>query len=268
MVLLAGALALAGCAEEGAPAAPSATGPASRTTAATPTATPTAATASTTSPAPASSATSAPVTTAPAAALAEEEPVRLRGTEGSFTYDVLVPRFAGPAEVDRRVLASAQHAVDAARGSVAAGDPPRTFGGRGTVPTNDGRTVQVRYEFVDSTEGTAHPTGSVSTVALDARDGSPITLDELFEDEAAALSTLAGEVERIAAERGEDVDPAGLEPVPATFAAWQTTPEGMALSFQDFQLGGHGVREYAVSWDVLEELVTPAAYDLLGPVAG
>ncbi|GAB7192624.1 hypothetical protein NUM3379_33330 [Kineococcus sp. NUM-3379] len=190
----------------------------------------------------------------------------LRGSAGSFTWDVRVPRFPGrPAEVDRRVRTSAQHAVDEARASVRAGDAPRRLEGTGTVTTDDGRTVQVRYGLTDFTEGTAHPTGSVRTVALRADDGSPITLGELFQDEGSALSTLAMEVERLAGERGEDVEAAGLAPDPENWGAWQTTPEGMAVSFQDFQLGGHGVREYTVSWDVLEELVTPEAYDLLGP---
>ncbi|GAA0323449.1 hypothetical protein [Kineococcus aurantiacus] len=193
----------------------------------------------------------------------------LTGSDGSLTWDVVVPRAAGAPiadELNRRVTASAQDVVDAARATVQAGDPPRTLTGQGTVTTDDGRTAQVLLEVVDSTEGTAHPTTTVASTVLDVQRARPLTLDLVFTDPPAAFTQLAPVVEDLAAAQGEPVTtPEGLTPEEANWATWQSGPEGIAFSFQDYQLGGHGVRRYVVPWEQVEPLLTAEARELLAP---
>ncbi|MCI2237060.1 hypothetical protein MO973_40455 [Paenibacillus sp. TRM 82003] len=207
--------------------------------------------------------------TATAKALRWDED-HLTGSEGTFTWDVTVPRAAGPAvaaEVNRRVVASAEDVIDAARASVLDGDPPRTLTGEGTVTTDDGRTVQVVLEFVDSTEGTAHPTTSVTTVVLDVERERPVVLGDVFDDPRAAFEELALVVEEVADAAGQPVtEPEGLSPQEANWAAWQSGEDGITFWFQDYQLGGHGTRQYLVPWDRAGHLLTPAARELLAPV--
>ncbi|WP_432520622.1 hypothetical protein [Kineococcus sp. SYSU DK006] len=195
---------------------------------------------------------------------------RLTGTAGSLSWDVVVPRFSGSpvaAEVNRRVLASAEDVLERARASVQDGDPPRTITGQGTVTTDDGRTVQVLLEVVDSTEGTAHPTTTLASTVVDVRSGRPVTLDLLFADPPAAFAHLAPVVEDLAAAQGDPVTvPEGLAPEQGNWATWQSTPDGLAFSFQDFQLGGHGTRTYVVPWSEAEDLLTNEARELLVPV--
>ncbi|WP_432501860.1 hypothetical protein [Kineococcus arenarius] len=193
----------------------------------------------------------------------------LTGSDGTFTWDVTVPRAAGPSvadEVNRRVTASADHVVEAAA-TVLDGDPPRLLTGEGTVTTDDGRTVQVVLEFVDSTEGTAHPTTSVTTVVLDVGRERPVVLDDVFDDPRTAFEELAPVVEEIADAAGQPVtELEGLAPKEVNWAAWQSGEDGITFWFQDYQLGGHGTRQYLVPWERVEHLLTPGARELLAPV--
>ncbi len=169
--------------------------------------------------------------------------------------------------MNHRVRTSAQHAVAKSAAQVRSGDAQRTLSGRSRVTTNDGRTVQVRFELTDYLRGTAHPSYYVRTVVVTVPDGRPVTLAGVFLDEQAALQALAPHVRAIAAEEGEGVStPEGLAPEERNWAAWQTTEQGMAFSFGDYQLGGHGLREYTVTWSTVRPLMSPAAYKLLGPV--
>lgn len=194
----------------------------------------------------------------------------LTGRQGSVGWTVKVPMFAGPAVsavVNRRVRASAQSAIKVA---VAEGRDDqgerRTLSGEGEVAVNDGRTVQVRLSFTDNLAGTAHPIYSVATTALQAATGAPLTLDTVFTDKRAALRTLKPLILRAARAAGEEVsEPAGLAPRDVNWAAWQTSAFGMSFDFQDYQLGGHGLRRYTVPWIDVRPLLHPEARTLLEP---
>ncbi len=191
------------------------------------------------------------------------------GTRDGLAYTLELPEFSGgdaAGELNRRVRASALGAVSASAAQVRPGDPKRTLDGTSRVTTNDGRTVQVRLVESDFLQGTAHTTDSVRTVVIAVATRRPVTLDEVFTQGREALKALAPHVKAVAVSEGEAVtEPAGLSPREANWAAWQSTDKGMAFSFQDFQLGGHGLREYTVPWSVVRPLMSPTAYELLGP---
>ena len=120
--------------------------------------------------------------------------------------------------------------------------------------------MQVVLDFVDNLSETAHPNYFVNTVVLDARDASPVTLNRVFQSEKLAYIALAKQVSKVAGE----VDEQGLRPVRANWTAWQTMPAGMVIHFQDYQLGGHGLRTYVVPWSAVRPLLTPYALELIG----
>ena len=196
--------------------------------------------------------------------------VHLKGRRGSVSWDLAVPEFSGAtsaAAINRHVRASAQDAIDRA---VAEGwndgGNRRTVTGRGTVSTSDRRTVQVELRWADYLAGTAHPTDSVATTVVTTDRGRPVLLPEVLADEHDALVTLGRAVRSIAAKKGEGVtDPAGLAPRGKNFAAWQTSRSGMRFSFQDYQLGGHGLRSYTVPWKTVTPLLSAYGTGLLDP---
>ena len=193
----------------------------------------------------------------------------LTGRQGSVRWKVKVPMFAGSPvakPVNRRVRASAQSAIQVA---VAEGRDDqgerRTLTGEGEVTVNDGRTVQVRISYSDNLAGTAHPILSVRTTALRAESGTPLTLDTVFTDKRAAMRTLKPLILRAAQAAGEDVtEPSGLAARDVNWSAWQTSAFGMSFDFQDYQLGGHGLRRYTVPWIDVRPLLRPDARELLG----
>jgi hypothetical protein len=198
------------------------------------------------------------------------EPLVVRGRSGSLSWDVDSVRFSGgpgASEVNRRVRAAVDDAVR--RGQQEArrdGGERRRITGSSVVTTNDGRTVQVAAQFVDSLAGTAHPSLYVATTVVTTEAGRPILVTELFRDDRAAFSTFGTEVRRTARRLGRPVtDADGLAPRATNWDNWQTSAEGMTFLFDDGQLGMRGTPSYAVPWSVVEPLLTRDARRLLAP---
>ncbi|MET1007854.1 MAG: hypothetical protein ABWX96_20050 [Propionibacteriaceae bacterium] len=175
---------------------------------------------------------------------------------------------AAAAEINRRVRASADDRISLAKLQARHdGGDKRSLDGSSTVTQNDGRTVQVAIVFVNYLAGTAHPDDWVNTTAVRTTSGRPVTLDQVFPDERAAYQKLAPVIRRLAkAQRQPVTESDGLDPQRANWAAWQTTRAGMIFYFQDYQLGGHGLRAYTVPWSVVRPLMSTSARKLLAPV--
>jgi len=196
---------------------------------------------------------------------------RLSGRASStLGWEVAIPQFSGTqhvTELNRRVRASAHEAIDAAMKDFGASpEHPTTLQGRSSVTTNDGRTAQVVLSLVGYQQGAAHGTDVVYTTAVDMSSGRPITLTQVFRDEHRALLTLAPAIRKAAAAVGEQiVEQDGLAPRETNWANWQTDRSGMVFYFQDYQLGGHGTRSYAVPWRTVSPLMSARSRSLLGP---
>jgi hypothetical protein len=241
---------------------------------------------------PATSATTPPVPTAPLTtaapsvsvgpvtepSLPEESPVptKLRTTEtvisgrsGTVSWRVRVPKFSGaPAatEVNSRVRAAVNGMIAQTKREGRGDDGhKRRLDGEGTVVTNDGRTAQVTITYGDYLEGTAHPTDYVTTTVVDVARRKPVVLGQVFTHPTAAYKKLEPAIVRAAGEQASGIDRSGLAPKEANWANWQTNKTGMVFVFGDYQLGTHGLREYAVPWSTVEPLLTGYAKRVLAP---
>jgi hypothetical protein len=266
-VLLAGSvLALTGCTFTASPGGPGSTGPARPS-----------------SPPPPVLTTTAPPTGGPGAglppvafpsrtasrscsdAVLTARTVHLRGSRGSVHWDLAIPELSGARsarEVNRHVRASAQDAIDLGLREGRDDDGTRRdVGGSATVTANDRRTVQVELIWDDNLAGTAHPSSYVATTVVTTDAGRPVRLGEVLADEPSALRTIGRAVEKQVGR----VDTDGLEPKERNFAAWQTTRHGMRFSFQDGQLGGHGLRSVTVPWRTVRPLLSAYGTGLLDP---
>ena len=214
--------------------------------------------------------TPSPTTTAKGAA--KGLPVartRIRGRASSASWDVAIPVFSGPAvaaEANRRVRAAANDLIAQVRRE-AKGDRgvKRTLTGTGTVAANDGRTVQVTIMFTDFLAGTARPSLYVTTTVVDVRRARPVLLTQVIQNPPEGLRFLRTEVVETAKKKGEAVDTAGLAPRVANWANWQSSPTGLTFHFDEYQLGGAGIRSYTVPWSRAGLVLSAYGEKLLPP---
>jgi hypothetical protein len=115
----------------------------------------------------------------------------------------------------------------------------------------------------------AHPTNFVSTVVIDSRSATPITLANLFIDQQAGLNRLSEQTKLILPAVAEqppgafDDDP-GATPTDTNFANWIPTPAGIELHFNDYQFF-HGTPVITVPWSALDGLLRPEMWALRLP---
>lgn len=107
----------------------------------------------------------------------------VQGQHGRITYRLTLPVFSGPEAglVNARVRRSADQGVASSSGDTPA-DVAAEIDATGVVTVNDGRTVQVRLPFLYNARGAAHPTDTVSTVALRRADAQPLLLTDVLTD--------------------------------------------------------------------------------------
>jgi hypothetical protein len=169
-------------------------------------------------------------------------------------------------EINKRVRAAVDDLIaQAKRKGRSDGGDRRRLDGEGKVVTNDGRTAQVTVTYADYLEGTAHPADYVTTTVVDVARGRPIVLKQVFRNPTTAYRKLKAEILKAAGEQSSGIDRAGLAPKEANWANWQTNQTGMVFVFGDYQLGGHGLRQYAVPWSAVEPLMTAYAKRVLAP---
>ena len=194
---------------------------------------------------------------------------RIRGRSSSASWDIAIPLFSGSAaasEANRRVRAAANDLIAKVRRE-AADDRgvKRTLTGKGTVRTNDGRTVQVTIMFSDYLAGTAHPASYVTTTVVDVRRVRPVLLTQVIQNPPEGLRFLRTEVVKAAKAKGESVDRAGLAPKVGNWANWQSSPAGLTVLFGEYQLGGAGIRSYTVPWPRARLVLSAYGARLLAP---
>jgi hypothetical protein len=120
------------------------------------------------------------------------------------------------------------------------------------------------------TQTAAHPSSWVSTVVIDSRSASPITLKDLFADEQKGLDRLSQQTRQLApgvlgSGPTPMADAPGNAPTEANFAHWLPTTQGIEIHFNDYQLGPHGLVVVTVPWSAVDDLLAPGMTALRQP---
>ena len=168
---------------------------------------------------------------------------------------------------DKAVQASAQQQLDSVKRSAA----PEATWDFDTTPRIYFSNAAVSEVLVGVyyAKSAAHPNDSVSTVVIDSRSATPITLKDLFTNERAGLDRLSEQTKQLLpAALGTGpapmTDEPGNAPVEANFANWIPTPQGLELHFSDYQFG-HGLPMLTIPWSALDDLLAPGMAALRQP---
>lgn len=107
----------------------------------------------------------------------------------------------------------------------------------------------------------AHPLNYITTIVIDTRTATPITLGDLFADRQAGLTRLSQQTKLLfSAVYGSGTqmgDEPGNAPVETNFDNWIPTAAGLEIHFADGQFG-HGLPVITVPWSQLTDLLAPA----------
>jgi hypothetical protein len=184
--------------------------------------------------------------------------------DGRGTWSLIVNQISGgsPAVAsafNSAVATSAQGQLDSARQDADPElrwtfdtDPQIRFGAASISEVLSGLYVQTP---------SAHPSSFVSTVVIDSRTATPITLDDLFVDEQAGLDRLSEQTKILLPDvmgtgPGPMADEPGNEPLEANFANWIPTPQGLEIHFADYQFV-HGSPVLTIPWTSLDDVLDP-----------
>lgn len=196
------------------------------------------------------------------------------GTSYGATYDVSttvidlgarwhvnVGRLSGGNDAVATAFNNASAASGRTMGSLLDGDDvdrdDATFDSTPTVSFRPTAVAQVLHGAYYH-RGGAHPLDYVTTIVIDTRTATPITLDDLFVDTQAGLRRLSEQTKKIwPTVYGRPMsDEPGNAPVEKNFHNWIPTSAGLEIYFEDFQFG-HGQPVITVPWSQLADLLAP-----------
>ena len=178
-------------------------------------------------------------------------------TPGGGKWDVQIFQLSGgnPAVTDafnQASRASADYLIDQSGRREHNDGPPWQQDGHSELTFRPAAIAQ-QLTGVFFAQGAAHPLNFVSTVVIDSRTAKPITLSDLFVDEQAGLDKLSQWTKAhldVASGRS------GADPVAANFVNWIPTPNGLQITFNDYQFV-HGTPAVVVPWSEIRGLLAP-----------
>ena len=143
-----------------------------------------------------------------------------------------------------------------------------------------GSYMDVGYQFFTPTEsvlsiafgvdwysaGAAHPNSYSRTLNYDLHSGTVLALADLFKSDAQYLEALSAYSVKVLTEKGTLMFPDGAEPTEQNYQNWNLTPDGLLITFDDYQVAPHvaGPQQVIVPYAELTDLIDPDG--VLGPL--
>lgn len=132
------------------------------------------------------------------------------------------------------------------------------------MPTsNSNGIIAILFQISFYSAGAAHPGHYSHALNYDLRAGKVLSLDDIF---------LAGYLDMISSTCLSDLKNRGVlewedgaQPVPENYQVWNITPEGLLITFDEYQVASYaaGPQSVMVPKDILQPLLRPD-----GPLAG
>jgi hypothetical protein len=133
--------------------------------------------------------------------------------------------------------------------------------------SSPGNLVSLRFQIMIYIQGAAHPGTHSRTVTYDLEAGSDVRLANLFLPGSDYLERIANYC--IAQLRTRDIGfetfSSGADPIPQNYGSWNITPDGLLITFDEYQVAAYaaGVQEVTVPFAELQSVIDPQ-----GPLPG
>jgi hypothetical protein len=124
-----------------------------------------------------------------------------------------------------------------------------------------GNLLSLKFEIMTYIQGAAHPGTHSRTVTYDLEAGADVRLEQLFLPGSDYLGTIAryciAQLER--RDIGFEAFSDGAQPVSENYGSWNITPDGLLITFDEYQVAAYaaGPQEVAVPYAELQSVIDP-----------
>jgi hypothetical protein len=124
-----------------------------------------------------------------------------------------------------------------------------------------GNLISVRFKIMIYIEGAAHPGTHTRTVNYDLEEGADVTLGQLFLPDSGYLEKIASYCIAQLSTRdiGFEASADGAQPRPENYGNWNVTPDGLLITFDEYQVAAYaaGAQEVVIPYAELGPILDP-----------
>ena len=136
--------------------------------------------------------------------------------------------------------------------------------------SSPGNLVSIKFQITTYIQGAAHPGSHSRTVTYDLEAGTDISLDQLFLSNSDYLQKISDYCVTQLETRNIDFQnfTSGADPVPTNYGNWNITPEGLLITFDEYQVAPYaaGPQEVTIPFSEIQSILDPQGP--LGQYAG
>jgi hypothetical protein len=195
--------------------------------------------------------------------------VKENGTSPNYTIDAQVPVLQG--STDPRVInfnnemtLLIQQEISGFKDNLRELAGPSTgygssFNGTYALLSGPGDILSLKFEIMIYIEGAAHPGTHNRTVTYDLQAGSDINLAQLFKPGTDYLQVISDYCLAQLTPQIPDLSVTGLDPTDANYRSWNITPDGLLITFDEYQVAAYalGAQQVVVPYSELEAVIDP-----------
>jgi hypothetical protein len=139
-----------------------------------------------------------------------------------------------------------------------------SFNEQFTLLSAPGNILSLKFEIMVYIEGAAHPGTHSRTVTYDLEAGSDVSLDRLFRSGSDHLQVISNFCLAQLTHSIPDLFSAGVDPLPNNYRSWNITPNGLLITFDEYQVAAYalGPQEVVIPYANLQAIIDPQ-----GPLA-
>ncbi len=130
-----------------------------------------------------------------------------------------------------------------------------------TLLSPPGDLLSVKFEIMIYIDGAAHPGTHSRTVTYDMQAGADVRLEQFFRPGSNYLEMIANYciAQLETRDIGFEASSGGAQPVPENYGSWNITPDGLLITFDEYQVAAYaaGPQEVVVPYAELQSVIDP-----------